>query len=482
MAKKVDLNRTPMRKRDPRERIKTFDEVALGYSEEEALKEANRCLTCKKPLCVRGCPVNIDIPAFIKLIQEKKYVEAARKIKEANPLPAICGRVCPQEDQCEQTCVLAKKGAPVAIGRLERFVADYEAAHGKVEAPKLAKPTGFKVAVIGSGPAGLVCASELAKMGHKVTIFEALHKPGGVLMYGIPQFRLPKEIVEREVEYVKMLGVEIITNFIVGKTMTLDELKEKEGYDAFFVGTGAGYPRFMGIPGENLLGIYSANEFLTRINLMKAYRFPEYDTPIKVGKRVIVVGAGNVAMDAARCALRCGAEEVTIVYRRSWKEMTARIEEIENAKEEGVKFMILHNPVAFYGDESGWVKEAEIIKMELGEPDESGRRRPVPIKGSEFRIPVDTVVEAIGQVPNPIVPQTTPGLKTTKWGTLVSSPTTCATTKEGVFTGGDIMTGAATVILAAGSGKRAAKYIDYYLRNREREGIWEELTKDIPEV
>jgi len=475
------LNRVPMKKRDPKERIKTFEEVALGYTPEEAIKEAERCILCKRPPCVKGCPVNIDIPAFIALIQQGKFVEASKKIKENNPLPAMCGRVCPQEEQCEEVCIIGKKGEPVAIGRLERFVADYEAAQGEVEIPEIPPATGFKVAVIGSGPSGLVCASELVQMGHKVTIFEALHKPGGVLMYGIPQFRLPKEIVAREIDYVKRLGVEIVTNFIVGKTMTLDELREKEGFDAFFVGTGAGYPRFMGIPGENLLGIYSANEFLTRVNLMKAYMFPEYDTPVKVGDRVIVVGAGNVAMDAARCALRSGASEVTIVYRRSWKEMTARIEEIENAKEEGIKFMILHNPVAFYGDESGWVREAELIRMELGEPDESGRRRPVPIKGSEFRVPVDTVVEAIGQVPNPVVPQTTPGLKTTRWGTLVSSPTTGATTKEGVFTGGDIMTGAATVILAAGTGKVAAKYIDYYLRNRDKPGIWEELTKDIKE-
>jgi len=475
------LNRVPMKKRDPKERIKTFEEVALGYTPEEAIKEAERCILCKRPPCVKGCPVNIDIPAFIALIQQGKFVEASKKIKENNPLPAMCGRVCPQEEQCEEVCIIGKKGEPVAIGRLERFVADYEAAQGEVEIPEIPPSTGFKVAVIGSGPSGLVCASELVQMGHQVTIFEALHKPGGVLMYGIPQFRLPKEIVAREIDYVKRLGVEIVTNFIVGKTMTLDELKEKEGFDAFFVGTGAGYPRFMGIPGENLLGIYSANEFLTRVNLMKAYMFPEYDTPIKVGDRVIVVGAGNVAMDAARCALRSGASEVTIVYRRSWKEMTARIEEIENAKEEGIKFMILHNPVAFYGDESGWVREAELIKMELGEPDESGRRRPIPIKGSEFRVPVDTVVEAIGQVPNPVVPQTTPGLKTTRWGTLVSSPTTGATTKEGVFTGGDIMTGAATVILAAGTGKVAAKYIDYYLRNRDKPGVWEELTKDIKE-
>ena len=475
------LNRVPMKKRDPKERIKTFEEVALGYTPEEAIKEAERCILCKRPPCVKGCPVNIDIPAFIALIQQGKFVEASKKIKENNPLPAMCGRVCPQEEQCEEVCIIGKKGEPVAIGRLERFVADYEAAQGEVEIPEIPPATGFKVAVIGSGPSGLVCASELVQMGHKVTIFEALHKPGGVLMYGIPQFRLPKEIVAREIDYVKRLGVEIVTNFIVGKTMTLDELREKEGFDAFFVGTGAGYPRFMGIPGENLLGIYSANEFLTRVNLMKAYMFPEYDTPVKVGDRVIVVGAGNVAMDAARCALRSGASEVTIVYRRSWKEMTARIEEIENAKEEGIKFMILHNPVAFYGDESGWVRKAELIKMELGEPDESGRRRPVPIKGSEFRVPVDTVVEAIGQVPNPVVPQTTPGLKTTRWGTLVSSPTTGATTKEGVFTGGDIMTGAATVILAAGTGKVAAKYIDYYLRNKDKPGVWEELTKDIKE-
>ncbi len=477
MARRLKLERTPMSKLPPEERIKTFEEVALGYTPEEAIIEAERCLLCKRPPCVAGCPVSIDIPSFIELIKKGDFIGAVKKIKEANPLPAICGRVCPQEDQCEMKCVVGIKGQPVAIGRLERFVADYEASQGEVEIPPRPAPKGKKVAIIGSGPAGLTCASELAKKGYHVTIFEALHKPGGVLMYGIPQFRLPKEIVAREIDYVQKLGVEILTNFVVGKTRTLDELMNEDGYEAAFVATGAGYPRFMGIPGENLLGIYSANEFLTRINLMRAYKFPDYDTPIKVGKRVVVVGAGNVAMDAARSALRAGAEKVTIVYRRSRKEMTARIEEIENAEEEGVELKILTNPVRYIGDEDGWVKEVEVIKMKLGEPDESGRRRPIPIEGSEYRIPVDTVVIAIGQVPNPIVPQTTPGLETTRHGTIVANPKTHATTREGVFTGGDIMTGAATVILAAGSGKTAAKYIDYYLTHKDEPGIWEKIFK-----
>jgi len=465
-----------MKKREPGERIKIFDEVALGYTEEEAIKEAERCLQCPKPLCVDGCPVNIDIPAFIKKIKEGDFIGAVRIIKEDNPLPAVCGRVCPQEEQCEQRCVVGIKGEPVAIGRLERFVADYEAKQGLSEKPEIKEKKNKKVAIIGSGPAGLVCASELAKMGYDVTIFESLHEAGGVLIYGIPEFRLPKEIVKREVEYIKSLGVRLVTNFCVGRTRTIDELMNEDGFEAVFIGTGAGLPRFMHIPGENLLGIYSANEFLTRINLMKAYKFPEYDTPVKVGNRVAVIGGGNVAMDSARSALRAGAEKVMVLYRRTRKEMPARIEEIENAEEEGIEFHFLVTPVRYIGDENGWVKEVEVIKMKLGEPDESGRRRPIPIEGSEFTISVDTVVVAIGQIPTPIIAKTTPGLEVhPRWGTLIANQKTGATTRPGIFAGGDVVTGAATVILAAGAGKTAAKYIDYYLQNKDKKGIWEEL-------
>ncbi len=476
MPRKLILNRVPMKKRKPGERIKIFDEVALGYTEEEAIKEAERCLQCPKPLCVDGCPVNIDIPAFIKKIKEGDFIGAVRIIKEDNPLPAVCGRVCPQEEQCEQRCVVGIKGEPVAIGRLERFVADYEAKQGLSEKPEIKEKKNKKVAIIGSGPAGLVCASELAKMGYDVTIFESLHEAGGVLIYGIPEFRLPKEIVKREVEYIKSLGVKLVTNFCVGRTRTIDELMNEDGFEAVFIGTGAGLPRFMHIPGENLLGIYSANEFLTRINLMKAYKFPEYDTPVKVGNRVAVIGGGNVAMDSARSALRAGAEKVMVLYRRTRKEMPARIEEIENAEEEGIEFHFLVTPVRYIGDENGWVKEVEVIKMKLGEPDESGRRRPIPIEGSEFTISVDTVVVAIGQIPTPIIAKTTPGLEVhPRWGTLIANQKTGATTRPGIFAGGDVVTGAATVILAAGAGKAAAKYIDYYLQNKDKKGIWEEL-------
>jgi len=465
-----------MKKREPGERIKIFDEVALGYTEEEAIKEAERCLQCPKPLCVSGCPVNINIPAFIKQIKEGNFIEAVRIIKEDNPLPAVCGRVCPQEEQCEQRCVVGIKGEPVAIGRLERFVADYEAKQGLSEKPQIKEKKNKKVAIIGSGPAGLVCASELAKMGYDVTIFESLHEAGGVLIYGIPEFRLPKKIVKREVEYIKSLGVNLVTNFCVGRTRTIDELMNEDGFEAVFIGTGAGLPRFMHIPGENLLGIYSANEFLTRINLMKAYKFPEYDTPVKVGNKVAVIGGGNVAMDSARSALRAGAEKVMVLYRRTRNEMPARLEEVENAEEEGIEFHFLVTPVRYIGDENGWVKEVEVIKMKLGEPDESGRRRPIPIEGSEFTIPVDTVVVAIGQIPTPIIAKTTPGLEVhPRWGTLIANQKTGATTRPGIFAGGDVVTGAATVILAAGAGKTAAKYIDYYLQNKDKEGIWEEL-------
>ncbi len=475
---KIKPKRVEMAKRPVEERIKSFEEVALGYTAEEAMKEAERCLQCPKPTCVPACPVHINIPAFIKKIQEGDFLAAARIIKQDNPLPAVCGRVCPQEDQCEGSCVMGRKFDPISIGRLERFVADYEAKMGNVEVQPVKKRKPNKVAIVGSGPSGLVCASQLAQMGYDVTVFESLHEFGGVLVYGIPQFRLPKEIVKREVDYISKLGVKFVKNFFVGRTRTLDELMEKDGFEAVFLGTGAGLPRFQGIPGENLLGIYSANEFLTRINLMRAYKFPDYDTPIKVGDTVAVIGAGNVAMDAARSALRVGAKKVMIIYRRTEKEMTARAEEAENAKEEGIEFHFLLNPVRYYGDENGWVKEVEVIKMRLGEPDESGRRRPIPIEGSEFRIPVDTVVVAIGQIPSPMIAQTTPGLEThKKWGTLIANKKTYATTKKGVFAGGDVVTGAATVILAAGAGKDAAKHIDYYLQNKDKPGIWEELLR-----
>jgi glutamate synthase (NADPH/NADH) small chain len=435
----------------------------LGYTEDQAVREAQRCLSCKKQPCVGGCPVEIDIPAFVGLVAERRFLEAVSKIREKNSLPAICGRVCPQEDQCEKQCILGKKWEPLAIGRLERFVSDCEMKAGKISVPEVPPPTGKRVAVVGSGPAGLTVAGDLAKMGHDVTIFEALHKAGGVLIYGIPEFRLPKEIVRREVEYIEKLGVKIVANFVIGATRTVEELFE-DGFDAVFLGTGAGLPYFMNIDGENLNGVYSANEFLTRSNLMKAYLFPEYDTPIKVGKRVAVVGGGNVAMDSARTAMRLGAKEVFCIYRRSRAEMPAREEEIENALEEEMILKELTNPIRIIGDDKDWVKEIECIKMQLGEPDASGRRRPVPLEGSEFRIPVDVVVMAIGQGPNPLVPSTTPGLKTTKWGNIVASEDTGSTSLEGVFAGGDIVTGAATVILAMGAGRTAANAIDDFLR------------------
>ncbi len=455
-----------MPKQDPKERIKNFKEVALGYSEEQAVLEAKRCLQCKKKPCVKGCPVEIDIPAFIKLICERNFKGAIDKIKEKNNLPAVCGRVCPQEDQCEKFCVRGKKGEPVAIGRLERFVADWEASHpGKIEihTPSSSSP---KVAVIGSGPAGLTVAADLAKLGYQVTIFEALHEPGGVLRYGIPEFRLPKAILEREIEYIKALGVKICTNVLIGKTFTIKELFEEEGFSAIFIGTGAGLPYFLGIPGEDLNGVYSANEFLTRANLMKAYLFPKYVTPIKVGRKVAVIGGGNVAMDSARVALRLGAEEVTVIYRRSRNEMPAREEEIVNAEEEGIKFQFLTNPVAFLGDERGNLVKVRCIKMRLGEPDESGRRRPIPVEGSEFDVPIDTVVVAIGQGANPLLSKTTPELKVNRKGYIEVNPSTYETSIPGVFAGGDIVTGAATVIQAMGAGKVAARSIDEYLKRK----------------
>jgi len=460
---RIQAKREPMEQQDPHVRRHNFEEVALGFTEEQAVREAQRCLSCKKQPCVSGCPVEIDIPSFVSLVGERRFDDAIDKVREMNSLPAICGRVCPQEDQCEKLCILGKKWEPVSIGRLERFVADYQMKTGKTSVPEMPASTGKKVAVVGSGPAGLTVAGDLAKLGHQVTVFEALHKPGGVLVYGIPEFRLPKETVRKEVEYIEKLGAKVVCNFVVGKTRTIEELRE-EGFDAVFVATGAGLPYFMNIPGENLNGVYSANEFLTRSNLMKAYEFPKYDTPIKVGKRVAVVGGGNVAMDSARTAMRLGADEVYCIYRRSRAEMPAREEEIENALEEEMILRELTNPVRILGDDKGWVKEIECIKMQLGEPDASGRRRPVPVTDSEFRTPVDVVVMAIGQGPNPLVPSTTPGLKTTKWGNIIAAEVSGATSLDGVFAGGDIVTGAATVILAMGAGRTSARAIDDYLR------------------
>lgn len=460
---KLDLNRVEMPKQKPKARAKNFNEVALGYTDKNALAEANRCIQCKKRSCVEGCPVGVDIPEFIVAIRDGDMPEAVRVLKSKNALPGICGRVCPQETQCEEVCSLGKKGAPIAIGRLERYVADWELKHQPESSPEIAPATGKRVAVVGSGPAGLTIAADLAKRGHEVTIFEALHIAGGVLMYGIPEFRMPKNIVQTEVDYVKSLGVEIKLDHVMGKISTVDELLE-EGYDAVFLGTGAGLPMFLGLPGENLNGIYSANEFLTRTNLMKAYLFPEYDTPIKIGKKIAVIGGGNVAMDSARCALRLGFAEVNIVYRRSRDEMPARLEEAENAEEEGIVFNLLTNPVRFLGNDEGWVTAMECVEMELGEPDDSGRRRPVTKKGSEFIMDVDIVVVALGTTPNPLVPTTTKGLDTTKKGTVVADEETGKTTKPGVWAGGDVVTGAATVISAMGAAKIAAASIDDYLR------------------
>lgn len=451
----MPLDRQPMPEQPAAERINNFNEVALGYQLAEAAKEASRCLQCKTSPCRGGCPVEVDIPAFINLVRQERYSEAAQKIKEKNNLPAVCGRVCPQEKQCESRCVLGKKGNPVAIGRLERFVADYARSQGETVLPEIVK-TGKKVAIVGAGPAGLTAAADLALAGFDVTVFEALHQAGGVLIYGIPEFRLPKAIVAAEVEYIKKLGVKIITNAVIGKCMSVDELLE--GFEAVFIGSGAGAPQFLGILGENLNGVYSANEFLTRINLMKAFEFPAYHTPISVGKHVAVVGGGNVAMDAARTSLRMGAEKVYLVYRRSEAEIPARQEEFEHAKEEGVICQFLTNPARILGDEKGWVKGLECVRMELGEPDASGRRSPVEVPGSTFALPVDTVVVAIGNTPNPLIPRTTPGLTVTKRGTIVVNEQG-ATSRQNVYAGGDIVTGAATVISAMGAGKQAAKAI-----------------------
>jgi glutamate synthase (NADPH/NADH) small chain len=459
--RKIIPKKHPMPYQDPKVRCNNFEEVALGYSEETAVLEASRCIQCKNSPCVEGCPVGIDIPAFIKMISERDFAGAINKIKEKNYLPAICGRVCPQESQCESKCTVGKKNEPVAIGRLERFVADWEMAQGLDSTPEI-QPNSKKVAIVGSGPSGLTAAACLALKGYQVTVFEALHVAGGVLIYGIPEFRLPKRIVAREIENISKLGVDIRVNAVVGKLNSINELLE-QGYDAVYIGTGAGLPYFMNIPGENLNGVYSANEFLTRNNLMKAYKFPEYLTPIRVGDRVAVIGGGNVAMDSARTALRLGAES-HIIYRRTLKEMPARHEEIEHAMEEGVQFEYLASPIEIKGNEEGRVTSIICQKYELGEPDASGRRTPVPIAGETFEIPVDTVIMAIGQGPNPLVPQTTPDLETNKWGNIIADAKTGATSMKGVYAGGDVVTGAATVILAMGAGKAAADAIDEYLK------------------
>ena len=463
--KRVKIPRQIMPQQSAKTRSKNFKEVPFGYSVEQAQREATRCIQCKKPLCFEGCPVNIDIPAFIKLIGEGDFIGAARKIKETNGLPAVCGRVCPQEDQCEMVCIVGKKSDPVCIGNLERFVADYEREHGDVYIPDIPEKTGHKIAVVGSGPAGLTVAGDLAKRGHDITIFETLHKAGGVLVYGIPEFRLPKSIVQSEVDYLIKLGVKLELNSVIGKTETVDELLN-DGFDAVFLGTGAGLPMFMQIPGENLNGVYSANEYLTRVNLMKAYD-PEYETPVLRKKKVAVLGGGNVAMDSARTALRLGGENVYVVYRRSRKEMPARIDEIHHGEEEGIEFKFLMNPIRILGDDKGWVRGLECIKMKLGEPDASGRRRPIPIEGSEIVLDVECVIVAIGNGPNPLITAVTPDIKTNRRGNIVADEETGTTTKKGVFAGGDIVTGAATVILAMGAGKKAAVAIDNYVMGRE---------------
>lgn len=460
--KKIVPNKVKMPEQPPEKRIKNFNEVPLGYTEDQAVEEASRCIKCKNKPCVEGCPVEIEIPEFIDLIAQRKFLEAIRKMKEKNALPAVCGRVCPQEVQCESKCTLGKKHEPVAIGRLERFIADWERLNGLVEVPLLPKPQDKKVAVIGSGPAGLTVAADLAKLGYGVTVFEALHKAGGVLVYGIPEFRMPKAIVQAEVDYIKSLGVEIVTNAVIGNLYTIPELMAN-GYDAVFIGIGAGGPMFMNIPGENLSGVYSANEFLTRSNLMKAYLFPEFDTPIKRSKNVAVVGGGNVAMDAARTSIRLGADEVYLVYRRSEAEMPARLEEVHHAQQEGLIFKLLTNPVRIIGNDKGRVKAMECIKMELGEPDDSGRRRPIPVKGSEFIIDVDAVIMSLGSNANPLLPRSTSGLELNKWGYIKADEETGTTSLKGVYAGGDIVTGSATVILAMGAGRKAARAIEKYL-------------------
>lgn len=458
------LKKVPVREQDAKVRAANFEEVCLGYNKEEAMMEAARCINCKNAQCIKGCPVSIDIPGFIEKVKEGDVEAAYQVISESSALPAVCGRVCPQESQCEGKCIRGIKGEPISIGKLERFVADWAAENG-IKPQGAEEKNGKKVAVIGSGPAGLTCAGDLAKMGYEVTIFEALHEPGGVLVYGIPEFRLPKtNVVAKEIENVKSLGVKIETNVVVGKSVTIDELLTEEGFDAVFIGSGAGLPKFMGIPGEQANGVFSANEYLTRSNLMKAFD-KESSTPIMRGKKVAVVGGGNVAMDAARTALRLGAE-VHIVYRRSEEELPARVEEVHHAKEEGIIFDLLTNPVEILEDEKGWVKGIKCIRMELGEPDESGRRRPVEVKGSEFMIDVDTVIMSLGTSPNPLISSTTEGLEVNKWKCIVADETFGKTTKEGVYAGGDAVTGAATVILAMGAGRAGAKGIDEYLKNK----------------
>ncbi len=464
VQRNMDPKKCPMPSQDPEVRSKNFDEVALGYTYEMAVNEARRCLNCKNKPCVSACPVAIDIPAFIERVANEDMEGAFEIISRSSSLPAVCGRVCPQENQCEGKCVRGIKGEPVGIGRLERFVADWHRAHN-TEAPKMPQPNGHKVAIIGAGPAGLTAAGDLAKLGYKVTVFEALHLAGGVLVYGIPEFRLPKAIVQQEIDGLKALGVDIETNMVIGKVLTIDELLGEMGYEAVFIGSGAGLPRFMGIPGESLKGVYSANEYLTRINLMKAY-LPDAKTPIKHSKKVAVVGGGNVAMDAARCAKRLGAETVYIVYRRGMEELPARKEEVEHAMEEGIIFKTLTNPVEVLGDADGMVCGMKCVEMTLGEPDASGRRRPIVKEGSEFELDVDTMIMAIGTSPNPLIRSTTPGLETNKHGCIITEEETGLTSRQGVYAGGDAVTGAATVILAMGAGKQAAKAIDEYIRSK----------------
>ncbi|HPI20550.1 MAG TPA: NADPH-dependent glutamate synthase [Candidatus Kapabacteria bacterium] len=462
---RMSIKRHHMLEQDPNVRNKNFEEVNLGYTQEIAIEEANRCIQCKNPLCITGCPVSINIPKFIKLISEGNHKEAAAVLKIDNALPAVCGRVCPQEEQCEKVCILAKKGDPVAIGNLERWAADWERKNIGLQIPELKPKTGKKIAIVGGGPAGLSCAGDLIQMGHEVTVFEALHSVGGVLIYGIPEFRLPKEIVHIEIEGLAKMGVEFVTNYVVGLIETIDELLER--FDAIFIGVGAGLPYFMNIPGEHLNGVYSSNEFLTRVNLMKAYKFPETDTPMfdVKNKVVAVFGGGNTAMDAVRTSLRLGAKRAMIVYRRTEAEMPARIEEIKHAKEEGVEFYLLAAPLEFLGDEQGWLRAMKLQKMELGEPDASGRRRPVPIEGAVEEISIETAVVAIGNGSNPIINQTTPDLNVNKWGNILVDNNTMKTNKKGVFAGGDIVTGGATVILAMGAGRTAAKAIDEFVKN-----------------
>jgi glutamate synthase (NADPH) small chain len=460
--KKRKVNRVAMPEQKPEIRKRNFEEVPTGYTVAMAQEEASRCLQCKKPGCVEGCPVSVDIPGFISLIAQGDITAAIRHVWTKNALPAVCGRVCPQETQCEGLCIVGKRGEPVAIGNLERFVADWERENGTGDLPPVASSTGKRVAVVGSGPSGLTVAGDLIQKGHSVTIYEAFHKPGGVLVYGIPEFRLPKAIVAQEVNFLERLGVKVEVDAVVGRTVSLDELFE-EGYEAIYLGVGAGLPRFMNLPGENLIGILSANEYLTRANLMKAYRFPEVDTPIPRGKNVVVLGAGNVAMDSARTAMRLGAENVKIVYRRSREEMPARAAEIHHAEEEGIEFFLLTNPTQFLGDEKGRLTGMECLRMELGEPDDSGRRRPIAIEGSEFHMDTDLVIVAVGSGANPLLTQSTPDMQLNKWGYIEADPETGKTTKKGVWAGGDIVTGAATVILAMGAGRKAADSIHDYL-------------------